>query len=134
MDAQAVLIDTNLLIEHIRARDKASTALARIHASRINLVTSSIVAAELCYGARTPAMHSAVATLLSITRVLSFTEAMAFRIATEVLRLKGKNAVIGFRDLAVAFVALEEKLPLATLNRKEFERVVDLRLFDLATI
>jgi tRNA(fMet)-specific endonuclease VapC len=134
MDTTAVLIDTNLFIEHIRAKDKASTALALLHSRRNTLLTSSIVAAELCYGARTPAMRGAVTTLLSITRIIAFTPAMALRMSSEVQRLKEKNAIIGFRDLAVACVALEEKLPVATHNRREFERVEGLILFNLGSV
>ena len=134
MDTRAILIDTSLFIEHIRARDKASTLLARIHGSRRALVTSSIVAAELCYGARTVAMRADVMTLLSMTRIIPFSETMAFRLSWEAERLKATNAMIGFRDLAIACVALEERFPVATHNQREFERVEGLDLLDLATV
>jgi predicted nucleic acid-binding protein len=134
MDTAAVLIDTSLFIEHIRSRDKASTLLTRIHGRRHALVTSSIVAAELCYGARSSAMRSDVTTLLSITRILPFTETMALRLSFEAERLKARNAIIGFRDLAIACVALEERLSLVTRNQREFERVEGLDLFDVTAV
>ncbi len=134
MDSQAVLIDTSLFIEHIRARDKAGTLFARVHARHHRLVTSSIVAAELCCGARSQAARVDVMTLLSITRIIPFTETMAFRLSPEAERLKARNAMIGFRDLAIARVALEECLPVATHNQREFNRVPGLQLFDLAAV
>jgi predicted nucleic acid-binding protein len=134
MDTRTVLIDTSLFIDHIRARDKGATALTRIHHRRHALVTSSIVAAKLCYGARTPAMRADVLTLLSITRIIPFTEKMAVRMSRESECLKTKNALIGFRDLAIACVAMEGRLPVATLNRREFERVDTPNLVDLASV
>jgi predicted nucleic acid-binding protein len=98
------------------------------------LVTSSIVAAELCYGARAGEMRADVMTLLSIPRIIAFSDAMAFRLSWEAERLKAKNAMIGFRDLAIACVGLEEQLPVATHNQREFGRVAGLRRFDLASV
>ncbi|NOT01923.1 MAG: type II toxin-antitoxin system VapC family toxin [Phycisphaerales bacterium] len=132
MDARTVLIDTSLFIAHIRARDKTSTLLTRIHERRFTFATSSIVVAELSYGARTGAMRAEITTLLSFTRIIPFTEKMAFRLSWEAERLKAKNAMIGFRDLAIACSALEERLPVATLNRRDFERVEGLNLVDPA--
>lgn len=131
MEPRKVLIDTGLFIEHIRARDKAGTFLARIHEQRNVLVTSSIVVAELCYGARTAVMQAEVVRMLSPVQVLPFTAEMALRLGIEAERLKARNAVIGFRDLAIACVALLRGLPLATLNRGEFSRVSGLKLFEL---
>lgn len=133
MEARAVLIDTSLFIEHIRAREKASTNLARIHGNRRRLATSSIVAAELCCGARTPEMRSDVLTLLSLAQVVPFTETMAIRMSREAELLKRNNAMIGFRDLAIACVAMEGGLCVATLNQREFARVSGVELLDLPT-
>lgn len=131
MEATSVLIDTNLFIDHIRARDKASTCLSRIQAQRHVLVTSSLVVAELSYGARTSAMRAEVERVLYGVRILPFTAEAAFRVSVEVERLRARNAIIGFRDLAIACVALTSGLPIATQNKGEFARVDGLLLFDL---
>jgi predicted nucleic acid-binding protein len=131
VDPTSVLIDTSLFIEHIRARDKTFTVLMRIHDRRNLLATSSIVAAELWFGARSPLMRAEVAKVLSAVQVIPFTSEAAFQISLEAERLKVRNAMIGFRDLAIACVALLEGLPLATHNRAEFERVAGLTLFEL---
>lgn len=56
---------------------------------------------------------------------------MAERFSLEVQSLTRKGALIGLRDLAIACTALEKGMPLATLNRREFERVEGLELIDL---
>jgi len=127
-----VLIDTSLFVEHIRARRKPTTLLARIQEQRYALITSSIVVAELCYGARSALMRSEVEKVLFGVEVLPFTADMAQRVSFEVERLRARNAVIGFRDLAIACVALNSGLPLATHNRDEFSRVDGLLLLEPA--
>lgn len=133
MGSSTVLIDTNLFIEHIRARNKSASLLARIQEQRNLLATSSIVVAELCDGARSPSMRAEVAKTLYGVDIISFTADMAFHVSIEAERLKRRNAIIGFRDLAIASVALVKGRPLATHNRKEFERVAGLRLFELGS-
>ena len=134
MESRNALIDTSLFIDHIRAKDKAATTLKKVHSAHITLLTSSIVAAELCYGARSKKMRSDVMALLSISRIIPFTEEMACRLSEEAEKLKLKNAMIGFRDLAIACVAMEESLPLATLNLRDFTRVEGLKLLDLTRV
>jgi len=133
METREVLIDTSLFIEHIRSRDKASTLLARIQELRHNLVTSSIVVAELCYGARSALARTAVEKVLFGVEVLPFTAEMAFQVSMEAERMRSQNILIGFRDLAIACVALRTGLPVATHNRAEFTRVPGLEIFELET-
>lgn len=131
MEPRKILIDTSLFIEHIRERDKTSTMLARIQELHHRLVTSSVVVAELCYGARTPLMRAEVEKVLYGVEILPFTEEMALQVSIEAENLKARNAIIGFRDLAIACVALVSGLPVATLNRREFSCVNRLALFEM---
>jgi len=130
VEATRVLIDTNLFIEHIRAKDKSTTPLARLQEQHHRLITSSVVVAELCYGARSSVMRAEVEKVLFGVEILAFTAEMALQLSIEAERLKLHGGVIGFRDLAVACVALTHGLPVATHNRTEFGRVQGLRLFD----
>jgi tRNA(fMet)-specific endonuclease VapC len=107
--------------------------LARIHEQRHWLATSSIVVAELSYGARTAAMRAEIEKVLLPVEVHPFTARMAFRMSIEIERLKSRNQIIGFRDLAIAAAALTEGLSLATLNRQEFCRVDGLELLDVVS-
>ena len=128
------LIDSSLFIEHLRSRDSSQSRLAQLHPGRFRLATSSIVAAEVYYGARTPEQRSRVQDLLKPVQVLAFTSRMAERFSLEVQSLTQKSALIGLRDLAIACTALEKEMPLATLNRREFERVEGLELIDLSAL
>ncbi|MGQ9651554.1 MAG: hypothetical protein ACUVXJ_15715 [Phycisphaerae bacterium] len=46
-------------------------------------------------------------------------------------RVKARNAIVGFRDSAIACVALTSGLPIAKQNKREFARMDGLLLFDL---
>jgi len=120
-----------LFVEHLRTKNKAATTLHLIHHAPHLLFTSAIVAAELFYGDRTPAQRSDVEQLLENVKVFPFTLEDAKRISHEVERLKRRNALIAFRDLAIACVALEQGLPVATFNRRESERVEGLELLPI---
>lgn len=130
METTRVLIDTNLFIEHIRARRKDTTPLARIQEQHHRLFASSIVVAELCYGARSALMRTEDQRVLFGIHILPFTVEMAWQVSVEAERQKSKGGVIGFRDLAIACTAITENLPVATHNRGEFARVQGLRLFE----
>lgn len=130
MEPNRVLIDTNLFIEHIRARQKDSTPLAVIQEQRHHLTTSSIVVAELCYGARSPETRAAVTKVLWGVEILPFTESTAWQLSVVAEQLKSNGGVIGFRDMTIACTALALGLPVATHNRGEFARVEGLRLFE----
>lgn len=134
MEAREVLIDTCLFIEHIRSRDKSGTLLARIQEKRHRLITSSIVVAELCYGARSAQARTLVDEVLFGVEILPFTAEMAFQVALEAERMRSKSILIGFRDLAIACVALRTSLPVATHNRAEFSRVSGLEVLELEAV
>ncbi len=46
-------------------------------------------------------------------------------------QLKVQNKLVDIPDILIAGTAMSHNLPLATLNRKHFERINDLRVIDL---
>ena len=63
--------------------------------------------------------------------VINFDKKQAF-IASQIFKdLKRKNALIEFRDILISSSAIDLDIPLATLNRKHFERIEDLILLEI---
>jgi predicted nucleic acid-binding protein len=122
-----VLVDTSLFIEHLRARDKASTHLHRI-ASEIRVETCAIVAAELYYGATKLDLEEQVEAALRLVPICPFTVEMAARMSSIVRELRRKNRIQDLRDVMIAATALELGLPVATLNRAHFGSIAGLKL------
>ena len=63
--------------------------------------------------------------------VLPFNTKAARQAANIYRQLKANNKLIGAPDILIAGTAISNNLPLATLNRKHFEQITDLQLFDL---
>jgi predicted nucleic acid-binding protein len=62
--------------------------------------------------------------------VVHFTDEMVAKAHEIVLELKRKSCLIEIGDVMIAATAMVQKIPLATLNRKHFERIEGLTLVD----
>ena len=132
MDHRRILIDTSILIDHLRRKDKNRTAFYRA-AQSYECAVSAITEFEFRVGA-TAANRDFVAELLDITPILPF-DSTCVRSATEIYRnLKAINRLIALPDLFIAATAVAFELPLLTLNLTHFERVDGLTVLDLATV
>ncbi len=132
MDRERVLIDTTILIDHLRRGDKARTVFYRA-ARRCECVISAITEFEFRVGS-TPANRDFVAALLELTPVLPF-DSTCVRAATEIYHdLRAINRLIALPDLLIAATALAHGLPLLTLNLSHFERVGGLTRLDSANL
>lgn len=124
-----ILADTSVFIEYLRSKQKESTQLLKMAATK-NVETSAIVAAELYYGARTPSAEKRIREVLEDFTVHAFTNEMAARQCEIVRDLLQKNKMQDIRDIMIATTALELGLPLATLNPAHFEPILGLILVD----
>lgn len=61
--------------------------------------------------------------------ILPFTDEVALKAGEIYHRLRTAYQIIEFRDIFIAATCLTFNLPIATLNKKHFERVDQLRIF-----
>ncbi len=127
MEYPRVLIDTSVIIEHLRKQDRRKSALYRI-AGDYELCTSTIVEFELYIGAIDSQKFRDVREILERYEILPFTSDVAQVAARTYLDLKAANQLIEMRDLFIAATALAYGLPLMTLNAGHFDRVEQLQL------
>lgn len=126
MDRQQILIDTSILIDHLRRSNKDRTAFYRA-AQQHECVISVITEFEFRVGS-TAANRSFVTALLDTMPVLSFDSACVGA-AVDIYRdLRARNQLIALPDLFIAATAVAHEVPLLTLNLSHFERVGDLKL------
>ena len=124
-----VMLDAAVLIEHFRARNKEGTFYTKI-VRQYDVRSISVVAKlEVLYGVRTELIEYWNAVFATMA-VVPFTDEMAAKAHEIVLDLKRKNLLIEMEDIIIAATAIALKIPLATLNRKHFERIEGLQLFD----
>ena len=128
MESSGILIDTSIVIDYLRSRNRAQTNFIKLFKdSRLYLSTISVF--ELLNGSTSEAKRLDVETVSAEINILDFNIDTA-KIASEIYRdLRTKNQLIEFRDILIAASALQHDLPLATLNRKHFERVNGVIIF-----
>ena len=113
-----MLIDTSILIDHLRGRVEAQQFLSSVLASG-QLITSAVVEAELISGARNLAEQRQIDLFLSRFQIHSI-EAADSILSLRLLRDHRLSSNIGWLDCLIAACALRLRLPVATLNERHF--------------
>jgi predicted nucleic acid-binding protein len=126
MAINRLLIDTSILIDHLRKPDKQKTVFYQL-APKYEFVISSVTEFEFSVGS-TPRNEEFIDELLTNLPVLPF-DSNCGNAAVKIYRiLRGANQLISLPDIFIAATAVANDLPLLTLNRKHFERVEGLKL------
>ena len=124
------LLDTNICIYAINRRSDAVVERMK-REGRGNLTTSTIVAAELAFGAEKSSRSNTKQLLelfLSGLQVLPWGESAIWHYARQRKLLRQAGTPIGEMDLLIASQALGDGLTLVTNNIREFERIEGLKL------
>ena len=123
-----MVVDTSVLIEHIRAKDKLSTTLYHLPNNE-KFFVSSVSLYELYMGATDKEKEHDVREFTKYLSILPFTEVVAFKAAQIYNQLKKQNNLIEFRDIFIAATCIVNDLPLVTLNKKHFKRIIGLNIY-----
>lgn len=124
-----VLTDTSLLIDYFRKTDKANSVLVALFDQGYDFCISAITHYEIYSGA-TPAQLPFWKQMLERVKVLPFDEAVSQTAVDINSSLKRKRKQIGMADLLIAATAMANNLPLATLNKKHFDRIEGLTILN----
>ena len=128
MADQIIMVDTSILIDYFRKKDKSKTRLFDLSQKSENLCISSITEFEIYTGAKGEQADFWEA-MLSGFIVFPF-DSDAALIAVEVQnKLKRHRKSIDKADLFIAATAIAQDLYFDTLNYKHFENIEDLKLF-----
>jgi len=122
-----MVIDTSVMIEHLRARDKLTTKLYQL-SDETELYISAVSMYELYMGATSKEKQKDIQLLTEPLTVLPFNDTVALQAAQLFHQLKRKNELIEFRDIFIAATCLVFDLPIATLNEKHFKRIDGLKI------
>jgi tRNA(fMet)-specific endonuclease VapC len=122
-----ILADTDVLIDYLAGREPAAGRVAG-YAADDRLQTTAVNAFELLSGAGAGKSGDAIRSLLAAIPVLTLDREAAGRAATVRRDLDREGRAIGMGDSLIAGIALCQRMPLLTGNRKHFERVAGLEL------
>jgi predicted nucleic acid-binding protein len=110
-----ILIDSDVLIEHLRGNTDARDWLVQARRTSGPLAMSVISVTEIAGGMRSPERREVMRLLGSMQR-FEVTEQVAWRAATLMREYRRSHSGIGLGDYLIAATALTEGLELATLN------------------
>lgn len=127
-----VLIDTSVIIDYLRQKDKNKTILVRL-AQNQPILFASIITHTECYAGKSiwekkEAMEALKILFMDI-KILPLEETISEK-AGEIRAQYGTNII----DAIVASTTLSHKVELATLNIKDFENIKGIKLFLLARL
>ncbi len=114
-----ILIDSDVLIEHLRGNTDARDWLIQARRASGPLAISVISLTEIAGGMRSPERREVMRLLGSMQR-FEVTEQVAWRAATLMREYRRTHSGIGLGDYLIAATALTEGLELATLNVRHF--------------
>ena len=123
-----IMLDASVLIDHFRSKNKDGTLYTKIVRQYDNRLISVVAKLEVLYGARSELVEYWNAVFATMA-VVPFTDDMVKKSHEIILDLKQKSILIDMEDVMIA-AALVLKVPLATTNRKHFERIAGLKLID----
>jgi len=123
-----MVVDTSVIIEHLRAKNKLATTLYLLP-DNSDFFISSVSVYELYMGATTKEKEKNAEDLMIDFKLLPFTDETAIKAAQIYRQLKKDNLLIEFRDIFIAATCIVNDLPLITLNEKHFKRINGLVLF-----
>ncbi|MGO9841315.1 MAG: type II toxin-antitoxin system VapC family toxin [Candidatus Acidiferrales bacterium] len=114
-----ILLDTSVLIDVLRKRNKRRELLASLVDAHHTLVTTVLNIAELYAGMR-PAERAMTERLLEGLLCLGITERAARRGGALKNIWSRRGRTLGLTDALIAAVAIEEECALLTDNQKDF--------------
>jgi predicted nucleic acid-binding protein len=121
-----LLLDTTILIDHLRGRAEA-IALLRSLASSATPQSSDVAAAELLTGARDGRDQATISRFLSsfvLHPIIEEDSRRSLQLLTQFRLAHG----IGWQDCLIAAQALRLNLAVATTNARHFAAVTNLRV------
>jgi len=122
MENRGILIDTSIVIDYLRSAEKENTKFINLFKNN-ELYMSVITVFELFNGATSKDKQNDIEKLLNILNIKDF-DVKTAKIASDIYRdLRQQNKLIEFRDILIGATALQNSLPIATLNKKHFERL-----------
>ena len=110
-----ILVDSDVLIEHLRGKAAARDWLVGARQASGPLAISVVSLTEIAGGMRPPERRDVIRLLGSMQR-FEVTEQVAWRAATLMQEYRRSHSGIGLGDYLIAATALSEGLELATLN------------------
>ena len=123
-----ILIDTDIVIEYLRSKEKSSTELIKLLQTH-DVLLSSISEFELYLGAKTERHQTDLEMVFNEVDVIPFDFGCG-RIAAEIWKRRElTHQHLGIKDIFIASIAIYNKVWLRTFNEKHFKGIEKLKIW-----
>ena len=129
MEYRRILIDTNIIIEYLRKQNKEQTQFVKLFKD-YNLCLSVISVFELYNGAVNAKKYSDIEIVCKNIEVIDIDLSISKKASAIYRKLRSQNKLIEFRDILIGATAIEHKISIATKNKKHFNRLPQINIFD----
>jgi len=130
MENTLICLDTSVLIDYYRKKDKSKSLFFKLTEKYALFAVSAITEYELYLG-NSEEQNIFWDKFFSQITVLPFDTKAARNSVSIFKQLKAKNKLIEIPDILIGGTAMRFELPLATLNRKHFDRITGLKIVDI---
>lgn len=122
-----ILLDSSVIIELFRKKDKQNTLFYKIAESYSELYISSLTHYEVGIGNKEKHFDY-WQTLCNNLTVIPFDKTCSLTAISIYKNLTGRNKMIDLADILIGATAVSHHFPIATLNAKHFERIENLEI------
>jgi predicted nucleic acid-binding protein len=127
MENTIICLDTSVLIDFYRKKDKSKSLFFKLTEQYMFFAVSAVTEYELYIG-NSEEQNLFWNDFFSRVIILPF-DTKAVKQSVEIYKyLKQQNNLIDIPDIMIAGTAMQNQMPLATLNRKHFERINNLTI------
>ena len=126
MTVNRFVLDSDILIEHLRGREEAKSYLAQL-SQEGELLVSVMTVAELVAGIRHSREEKGVDALLRLVRAVPIDESIARR-GGNLRRQYHQSHGTGLVDALIAATAEQTDAPLVSFNRRHFPMIANFQL------
>lgn len=123
-----ILIDTDVVIEYLRSKNKSSTELIKL-LEKHDLLLSSISEFELYLGAKTERHQTDLEMVFNEVEVIPFDFGCG-RIAAKIWKERElTHQDVEIKDIFIASIAIYNEVWLRTFNEKHFKGIEELKMW-----
>jgi len=127
MENTVICLDTSVLIDYYRKKEKSKSLFFQLTEKYSAFAVSAVTEYELYLG-NSQEQNMFWDEFFSQITVLPFDTKAAKQAVAIYKQLKQQNQLIDIPDIMIAGTAMQNNAPLATLNRKHFERINGLEI------
>jgi predicted nucleic acid-binding protein len=128
MDKELICIDTSVLIDYFRKKDKSKSLLVEL-SRKYNFSISVIAKLEILVGIR-PETENFWTGIFSRMTILPLNELEVEKASQIIRSLKKQNKIVDIQDILIAATAIVHNVRLSTTNKKHFERISELTMVE----